>query len=66
MVYFQGLVEAFQKTMPNVEHRFYVKYMVENFKPLFKSIDKKLLWNVASSTTIKTFEGNMKKIKDTD
>ena len=40
--------------------------MVENFKALFKSVDKKLLWNVAGSTTIKTFEGNMKKIMDTD
>ena len=52
--------------MPNAEHRFCVKHMVENFKIVFKKVETKMMWDAAGASTIKSFEAHMLKIKEVD
>ena len=62
----QGLVEAFEEKMPNIEHKYCVKHMYENFKLQFGKVDKQLIWSTAGATSVKTFEGLMQKLKEAD
>ena len=52
--------------MPNVEHRYCVKHMYDNFKLQFSKVDKQLLWSAAGATTVKTFKGCLQKLKEVD
>ena len=63
---FQGLVEAFEETMLNIEHRYCDKHMHDNFKTQFKKEDKQLIWNPTGASTEKTFEWHMQKLKEAD
>ena len=61
----QGLVEAFQQVMPNMEHRYCVKHMDANFRKMFRGLDyKKRLWAAAGAGTIKAFEAKIKELKE--
>lgn len=63
----KGFVEALNELEPNMEHRFCLKHMHENFKELYKGEDyKKLLWRAATAGTEKLFLKRMKVLEEFD
>ncbi|KAL2243683.1 UNVERIFIED_CONTAM: hypothetical protein Sindi_0486300 [Sesamum indicum] len=63
----KGLVEALKDLVLDVEHRFCLRHMYENFKVKFKSVElKEYFWRAASTANRREFEGFMKKIEELD
>ncbi|KAG5610166.1 hypothetical protein H5410_021447 [Solanum commersonii] len=54
----KGLIEAFDLVLPDVSHRFYVRYLLNNLKRAGYSgmTLKNALWKAASTTTIDRFD----------
>ena len=49
---------------PTVEHKFYVKYIYNNFKLNFKFLElKAALWRCVAATTVMEFEKRMQNMK---
>uniref|UniRef100_A0A2N9HYT5 SWIM-type domain-containing protein n=1 Tax=Fagus sylvatica TaxID=28930 RepID=A0A2N9HYT5_FAGSY len=60
----KGLVPAFKKLFPKVEHRFCLKHIYSNFKLLFKGLElKDALWSCAVASTEREFERRMEYLK---
>ncbi|GAA0155538.1 hypothetical protein LIER_38109 [Lithospermum erythrorhizon] len=61
----KGLIEAFKNVLPNVDHRFYVRHLHENFKRAgFKETTyMDALWSAVTSTTTQYYEDAMDKMK---
>lgn len=60
----QGLVEAFKKVLPGVEHRYCMRHMYANFQKLFKGKEyKDLMWGAASAYTKPGFYEKMEELK---
>ncbi|XP_070672413.1 uncharacterized protein [Malus domestica] len=59
----KGLIPAFEKVLPNCNHRFYVKHLYTNYKADgFKGKElNDALWNVAKAITIADFRESMAK-----
>ncbi|GAA0187348.1 hypothetical protein LIER_34636 [Lithospermum erythrorhizon] len=64
----KGLIEAFKTVLPNVNYRFCVRYLHENFKRAdFRGHTFKVsLWTVATASTTQYFDYAMKKMKKFD
>uniref|UniRef100_A0A2N9J2Q8 Uncharacterized protein n=1 Tax=Fagus sylvatica TaxID=28930 RepID=A0A2N9J2Q8_FAGSY len=60
----KGLVPAFKKLFPKVEHRYCLKHIYSNFKLLFKGLElKDALWSCAAASTEREFERRMEYLK---
>ncbi|XP_068339060.1 uncharacterized protein [Pyrus communis] len=60
----KGLIPAFEKVLPNCNHRFCVRHLYTNYKANgFKVKElKDALWNAAKATTIANFKESMAKV----
>ncbi|KAH7866476.1 hypothetical protein Vadar_020923 [Vaccinium darrowii] len=60
----KGLIEAFKKLMPGVEHRFCLRHMYANFSKTYRGKEfKDLFWRATSAYTRPEFEENMEILK---
>ncbi|XP_031402629.1 uncharacterized protein LOC116212199 [Punica granatum] len=58
-----GLAQAFKEHFPRLDHRYCLKYLVDNFKKQWKGKQEvDIVWEAASATTVKGFEVTMKKM----
>ncbi|XP_058783466.1 uncharacterized protein LOC131658154 [Vicia villosa] len=63
-VAFAGLLPAMDELLPNVEQRFCVRHLYNNFRKRFPGkVYKELIWKVAKSTYVQAFEREMREIK---
>lgn len=63
----KGLVEAFKRLMPTVEHRFCLRHMYANFNKTYKGKEyKDLFWGAASAYTVPEFNTQMAEMKRVD
>ncbi|XP_058202890.1 uncharacterized protein LOC131317348 [Rhododendron vialii] len=63
----KGLIEAFKRLMPNVEHRFCLRHMYANFNKTYKGKEyKDLFWGAAFAYTVLEFNDKMAEIKSVD
>uniref|UniRef100_A0A2N9IZN7 Uncharacterized protein n=1 Tax=Fagus sylvatica TaxID=28930 RepID=A0A2N9IZN7_FAGSY len=63
----KGLVPAFKKLFPKVEHRYCLKHIYSNFKLLFKGLElKDALWSYAAASTEREFKRRMEYLKGLD
>ncbi|XP_058186543.1 uncharacterized protein LOC131303610 [Rhododendron vialii] len=63
----KGLVEAFKRLMPNVEHRFCLRHMYANFNKTYKGKEyKDLFWRAASIYIIPEFNDKMAEMYSVD
>ncbi|XP_028962300.1 uncharacterized protein [Malus domestica] len=60
----KGLIPAFEKVLPNCNHRFCVRHLYTNYKAdVFKGKRLKyVLWNAAKATTIDDFKESMAEV----
>ncbi|KAI8554265.1 hypothetical protein RHMOL_Rhmol05G0084700 [Rhododendron molle] len=59
----KGLIEAFKRLMPTVEHRFCLRHMYANFNKIYKGKEyKDLFWGAASAYTVPEFNEQMTEI----
>ncbi|KAK3440773.1 hypothetical protein EUGRSUZ_B01037 [Eucalyptus grandis] len=60
----KGLVQALANLMPEVEHRFCLRHLYENFKLHHRGVElKKLLWKAAMATRVCDFDLAMEELK---
>jgi len=63
----KGLIPTVQQVFPEVEHRFCVRHLYQNFQMHFKGENlKKQLWACARSSSIKKWNMNMEAMKSVD
>jgi len=63
----KGLIPTVQEIFPDLEHRFCVRHLYQNFQGSFKGENlKNQLWACARSITVTKFNTNMEMMKSLD
>ncbi|KAG8377443.1 hypothetical protein BUALT_Bualt08G0033400 [Buddleja alternifolia] len=63
----KGLLPALYELLPDIEHRYCVKHMYDNFKKKHPGLSlKDRMWNVARATTVNQFKFQMVAFKEVD